>query len=83
VVKSNIDVAGTPTTQGIRAFADAYPQMDAPVVERMKGHGARDWARFSLTWDVTSLLVAASDRWDKAAHGPGGPANTPATAEGR
>jgi Asp-tRNA(Asn)/Glu-tRNA(Gln) amidotransferase A subunit family amidase len=32
VVKSNIDVAGTPTTQGVRAFADAYPQMDAPVV---------------------------------------------------
>jgi amidase len=30
VVKTNIDVAGTPTTQGVRAFADAYPQLDPP-----------------------------------------------------
>jgi amidase len=29
-VKSNIDVAGTPTTQGIAALAGAYAETDAP-----------------------------------------------------
>ena len=38
-VKENIDVAGTPTTQGFKALADAYPSRDAPVVERLKAAG--------------------------------------------
>ena len=33
-VKENIDVAGTPTTQGLKALANAYPTRDAPIVER-------------------------------------------------
>lgn len=39
-VKENLDVAGTPTTQGLKALADAYPARDAPVVERLKAAGA-------------------------------------------
>jgi amidase len=39
-VKENIDVAGTPTTQGLRALANAFPAQDAPIVERMKAAGA-------------------------------------------
>src|SRR5512132_888562 len=39
-IKDNIDVAGTPTTQGLAALAAAYPTRDAPVVERMKAAGA-------------------------------------------
>jgi amidase len=35
-VKENIDVAGTPTTQGFKALANAYPRRDAPVVERLR-----------------------------------------------
>ena len=31
-VKSNLDVAGTPTTHGLRAMAEAYPELDAPTV---------------------------------------------------
>src|SRR4029453_10133933 len=38
-VKDNLDVAGTPTTQGLRALANAYPGRDAPVVERLKAAG--------------------------------------------
>lgn len=36
-VKGNIDLAGTPTTQGLKAFAGAYPTRDSPHVERLKG----------------------------------------------
>ena len=32
----SIDLAGTPTTLGLRALDGAYPSVDAPVVERMK-----------------------------------------------
>src|SRR4051812_9782634 len=39
-VKENIDVAGTPTTQGVRALAGAVPPVDAPVVERLRAGGA-------------------------------------------
>lgn len=39
-VKENIDVAGLPTTQGVPALAEAIPQLDAPVVERMRAAGA-------------------------------------------
>jgi amidase len=35
-IKGNIDVAGTPTTQGFKALAQAYPTRDAPIVERTR-----------------------------------------------
>src|SRR5579864_2821760 len=31
-IKETIDLAGTPTTQGVRALAGAYPGRDAPIV---------------------------------------------------
>jgi amidase len=39
-LKENIDVAGTPTTQGVKALADSYPRLDAPAVERLRAAGA-------------------------------------------
>ncbi|HZX41018.1 MAG TPA: amidase family protein, partial [Myxococcaceae bacterium] len=39
-VKGNVDLAGTPTTHGAKALANAYPSRDAPVVERLKAAGA-------------------------------------------
>jgi amidase len=30
-VKGNIDLAGTPTTQGLKMWAEAYPARDAPT----------------------------------------------------
>jgi amidase len=39
-IKENIDLVGTPTTHGMKAFASAYPILDAPTVERMRVAGA-------------------------------------------
>lgn len=47
-VKENIDLAGTPTTQGIPALADAIAHADAPSVERMRAAGAIPFARTNL-----------------------------------
>ena len=44
-VKENIDVAGAPTTQGIKALAGAIAPTDAPTVERMRAAGAIPFAR--------------------------------------
>ena len=35
-VKENIDMAGLPTTWGVKALAQAIAPVDAPVVERMR-----------------------------------------------
>lgn len=72
VVKSNIDVAGTPTTQGVKALSDAYPKMDAPVVERMKAAGAIPIGRtnmpnFAVRWHCESELWGATfNPWDRS-----------------
>jgi len=47
-VKENIDVAGTPTTQGAKALINAYPIRDAPVVERMRAAGGIPIGRTNL-----------------------------------
>ncbi|MAT05603.1 MAG: indole acetimide hydrolase [Acidimicrobiaceae bacterium] len=47
-VKENIDLAGTATTQGVAALADAVASIDAPTVERMRGAGAIPIARTNL-----------------------------------
>lgn len=47
-VKENIDLAGTPTTQGLAALAEAVAPVDAPSVERMRAAGAIPMARTNL-----------------------------------
>ena len=47
-IKENIDLAGTPTTQGVPAYADAVAAVDAPIVERMLAAGAVPIARTNL-----------------------------------
>jgi amidase len=47
-VKENIDLAGTPTTQGLPALADAVAPIDAPVVERLRAAGAIPIGRTNL-----------------------------------
>lgn len=47
-VKENIDVLGSPTTQGVVVFADAMPTKDAPIVERVRAAGAVIFARTNL-----------------------------------
>lgn len=47
-VKENIDLAGTPTTQGVPALAEAIADRDAPVVARIRAAGAIPIARTNL-----------------------------------
>jgi amidase len=47
-VKENIDLAGTPTTQGVPALAEAIAPVDAPSVERMRAAGAIPIGRTNL-----------------------------------
>jgi amidase len=47
-VKENIDLAGTATTQGVPALAEAVAEVDAPVVERMRAAGAIPIGRTNL-----------------------------------
>jgi amidase len=71
-VKENIDVAGTPTTQGLRALADAYPARDAPIVERMKAAGAIPIGRTNMPsggmrWHCESELWGPTlNPWDRS-----------------
>ena len=71
-VKENIDVAGTPTTQGLKALANAYPTRDAPIVERLKAAGAIVIGRTNLPsgairWHCESQLWGATiNPWDRS-----------------
>ena len=71
-IKENIDVAGTPTTQGAKAAANSYPCRDAPVVERLKDAGAIPIGRTNLPtcgvgWVCESELHGATaNPWDRS-----------------
>ncbi len=71
-VKGNIDLAGTPTTQGLKAFSGAYPSRDAPVVERLKAAGAipigrTNLAALAVRWHCESELWGATvNPWDRS-----------------
>jgi amidase len=69
-VKEMIDVAGTPTTQGLKALASAYPSCDAPAVERLKAAGAIPIGRTNMPsggvrWHCESELWGVTlNPWD-------------------
>jgi amidase len=71
-IKENIDLAGTPTTLGLKALADAYPARDAPVVERLRAAGAIPIGRtncptFTLRWHCESELWGATlNPWNRS-----------------
>lgn len=71
-VKGNIDLAGTPTTQGLKALLAAYPRLDAPVVERMRAAGAIPIGRTNcpngaIRWHTDSELWGATvNPWDRS-----------------
>ena len=47
-LKENIDLVGTPTTQGLPSLADAIPSANSPIVDRMNSAGAIPIARTNL-----------------------------------
>jgi amidase len=71
-VKESIDLAGTPTTRGLKAFAGAYPARDAPHVERLKAAGAipvgrTNLASFTVRWHCDSELWGETvNPWDRS-----------------
>jgi amidase len=71
-VKGNIDLAGTPTTQGLKMWAEAFPARDAPAVERLRAAGAIPIGRTNLAsmgvrWHCVSELWGATiNPWDRS-----------------
>jgi amidase len=84
-LKGNIDLAGTPTTHGIKALAHAEPGVDAPLVERLRAAGAIPIGRtnlpdFAIGWHCDSELWGATvNPWD-AGRTPGGSSGGEAAA---
>jgi amidase len=79
-VKENIDLAGTPTTQGVPALAEAIAPVDAPPVERLRAAGAVPFGRTNLP------DFALRVHTDSALHGltrnPWNPQRTPGGSSG-
>jgi amidase len=71
-VKESIDLTGTATTLGIRLLVEAYPDRDAPIVERMRAAGAIPIGRtncpdLAVRWHTDSELWGATvNPWDRA-----------------
>ena len=69
-VKENIDLAGSATTQGLVAFEQMVPEVDAPHIAQMKAAGAIPLARtnlpdFGFRWHSDNALRGATKNpWD-------------------
>ena len=64
-VKGNIDLLRAPTTQGLKASAEAYPTLDAPAVERLRAAGAiplghTNLANLAVRWHCVSEVWGAT-----------------------
>jgi amidase len=84
-LKDNIDLVGSPTTQGSPLLRAAMPARDAPLVERLKRAGAIPIARtnlpdFGLRWHTDSALYGPTlNPWDPS-RTPGGSSGGDAVA---
>lgn len=84
-VKENIDLAGSATTWGLRAFAEQIATSDAPAVTRLREAGAIPLARTNLPdwafrWDVESSHAGRTLNPWNAARIPGGTSGGEAAA---
>ncbi|MBI3797589.1 MAG: amidase [Deltaproteobacteria bacterium] len=84
-VKENIDLAQSPTTQGVVALKDALPPIEAPHVTQLKQAGAIPLGRtnlpdFGLRWYTDNALRGATKNpWDSS-RTPGGSSGGDAVA---
>jgi len=84
-VKENIDLAGTATTQGIKALAGAVPDHDAPHVARLRAAGAipighTNCPDLGIRWHADSELWGETiNPWDRC-RTPGGSSGGEAAA---
>ena len=84
-VKENVDVIGSPTTHGVVALADAFPDRDSPQVAALKAAGAIVFARtnlpeFALRWHTDNDLHGATKNPWNTALTPGGSSGGEAVA---
>jgi amidase len=79
-VKENIDLAGTPTTQAVHAFAAAVAPIDAPVVERARLAGAIPIGRTNLP--DFGLRVTTESSLHGNTHNPWHPTRTTGGSSG-
>lgn len=84
-IKSNVDVAGSPTTWGVAALAGQVASADAPIVARLREAGAIPLARtnlpdFAFRWDTVSGAAGRTrNPWDPT-RSPGGSSGGEAAA---
>jgi len=84
-VKENIDLSGSPTTQGVVALKEALPPAESPHVTHLKRAGAIPIGRtnlpdFGLRWYTDNALRGATKNpWD-ATRTPGGSSGGDAVA---
>jgi amidase len=84
-VKETIDVAGSPTTHGVRAMAERIPPLDAPTVANLRAVGAIPLARtnapdLALRWHTDNALHGPTrNPWDPT-RTPGGSSGGEAAA---
>jgi amidase len=84
-VKGNIDLIGSPTTNGVVAFQREIPSEDAPLVVQLKAAGAIPLARtnmpdFGMRWHTDNELYGPTINPWSAAHSPGGSSGGEAAA---
>jgi amidase len=84
-VKENIDLAGSPTTQGVRALSGAVPRVDSPQIAHLKAAGAIPIGRtnmpeFAVRWhSANDFHGVTRNPWDPA-RTPGGSSGGDAAA---
>lgn len=84
-IKANIDLSGSPTSQGMRALAEAIPERDAPVVARLREAGAIPLGRtnmpdMGMRWHTDNDLHGPTlNPWDPT-RTPGGSSGGEAVA---
>jgi len=79
-VKENIDLAGTPTTQAVKALAEAVAPVDAPQVERLRAAGAIPLGRTNLP--DFGLRVHTDSELHGLTRNPWNPQRTPGGSSG-
>jgi amidase len=71
-VKGNIDLLASPTTQGLKVSAEAYPTRDAPAIERLRAAGAiplghTNLANLAVRWHCVSEVWGATiNPWNRS-----------------
>jgi amidase len=79
-VKENIDVAGSATSQGIVALADAVPDVDAPHIKQLRAAGAIPLGRTNMP-DL-GLRLHTDNALRGATKNPWAPGRTPGGSSG-